>query len=299
VTRRKQGDADHAALLAAAARLRAGLDARYQRYGDSTTPEVVVRVRAAGEGDYVVAVNDRREFGDYVGQHGLVMEHGRPAEAELAVRRPAGHVYDLLVARPVAATVRDGRLRWRAEFGPGEGGVFLVVPRPIRGVTIAAPARAEAGTAAEVAVAVVDESGRPVPAVMPVHVEIRDPAGRDGGVQRPLRSAGRHPAGAPRSGAQRSPRHVADPRARGGFRPGRDARPAGDAPGRRRPIGSGPALTGRPLSRAPPPTAPMQENRRAVWSWAFIDWANSAFAIVVMTAFFPIFFSDFWADVPG
>lgn len=43
----------------------------------------------------------------------------------------------------------------------------------------------------------------------------------------------------------------------------------------------------------------MQENRRAVWSWAFIDWANSAFAIVVMTAFFPIFFSDFWADVPG
>jgi UMF1 family MFS transporter len=43
----------------------------------------------------------------------------------------------------------------------------------------------------------------------------------------------------------------------------------------------------------------MPENRRAVWSWAFIDWANSAFAIVVMTAFFPIFFKDYWADVPG
>jgi UMF1 family MFS transporter len=33
---------------------------------------------------------------------------------------------------------------------------------------------------------------------------------------------------------------------------------------------------------------------RAIWSWAFIDWANSAFAIVVMTAFFPIFFAEFW-----
>lgn len=43
----------------------------------------------------------------------------------------------------------------------------------------------------------------------------------------------------------------------------------------------------------------MQENRRAIWSWAFIDWANSAFAIVVMTAFFPIFFKDYWCDVPG
>lgn len=43
----------------------------------------------------------------------------------------------------------------------------------------------------------------------------------------------------------------------------------------------------------------MSENRRAIWSWALIDWANSAFAIVVMTAFFPIFFKDYWCAVPG
>ena len=41
------------------------------------------------------------------------------------------------------------------------------------------------------------------------------------------------------------------------------------------------------------------DNRRAIWSWAFIDWANSAFAIVVMTAFFPILFKDHWCDAPG
>ncbi len=38
----------------------------------------------------------------------------------------------------------------------------------------------------------------------------------------------------------------------------------------------------------------MNQNRRAVWSWAFIDWANSAFALVVMTAFFPALFKDYW-----
>lgn len=43
----------------------------------------------------------------------------------------------------------------------------------------------------------------------------------------------------------------------------------------------------------------MQEKRRAIWSWALIDWANSAFAIVVMTAFFPIFFKKYWCAVPG
>jgi len=35
-------------------------------------------------------------------------------------------------------------------------------------------------------------------------------------------------------------------------------------------------------------------NRR-VFSWAFYDWANSAFATVVMAGFFPVFFKKFWA----
>ena len=46
-------------------------------------------------------------------------------------------------------------------------------------------------------------------------------------------------------------------------------------------------------------TAAPAGNRRTVWSWALIDWANSAFAIVVMTAFFPILFKDHWCDAPG
>ena len=33
-----------------------------------------------------------------------------------------------------------------------------------------------------------------------------------------------------------------------------------------------------------------------VWSWAFYDWANSAFATTVMAGFFPIFFKSFWAE---
>lgn len=44
----------------------------------------------------------------------------------------------------------------------------------------------------------------------------------------------------------------------------------------------------------------MQPPRRAIWAWAFLDWANSAFAIVVMTAFFPIFFKSHWgAELPA
>jgi UMF1 family MFS transporter len=38
-----------------------------------------------------------------------------------------------------------------------------------------------------------------------------------------------------------------------------------------------------------------QSSTRAVWAWAFYDWANSAFITTVMVVFFPIFFREYWA----
>lgn len=41
----------------------------------------------------------------------------------------------------------------------------------------------------------------------------------------------------------------------------------------------------------------MNSNKqRAVWSWAFYDWANSAYATTVMAGFFPLFFKQYWAE---
>ncbi|MFZ1536155.1 MAG: MFS transporter [Chromatiaceae bacterium] len=42
--------------------------------------------------------------------------------------------------------------------------------------------------------------------------------------------------------------------------------------------------------------APAGYGRRAVLSWACYDWANSAFATVVIAGFFPIFFKQYWAS---
>jgi len=40
----------------------------------------------------------------------------------------------------------------------------------------------------------------------------------------------------------------------------------------------------------------VKENKQAVWSWAFYDWANSAYSTTVMAGFFPLFFKEYWAD---
>ena len=34
---------------------------------------------------------------------------------------------------------------------------------------------------------------------------------------------------------------------------------------------------------------------KTVLSWAFYDWANSAYATTIMAGFFPIFFKQYWS----
>jgi UMF1 family MFS transporter len=39
----------------------------------------------------------------------------------------------------------------------------------------------------------------------------------------------------------------------------------------------------------------LSDNKKATYSWALYDWANSAFATTVIATFFPAFFSEYWS----
>ena len=52
-------------------------------------------------------------------------------------------------------------------------------------------------------------------------------------------------------------------------------------------------VSSSPSASAPP--APRQSRPGSALSWALYDWANSAFAVVVMAGIFPIFYRDYWA----
>lgn len=39
----------------------------------------------------------------------------------------------------------------------------------------------------------------------------------------------------------------------------------------------------------------IKKREKSQLAWAFYDWANSAFAVVVMAGFFPLFFKEYWA----
>lgn len=48
-------------------------------------------------------------------------------------------------------------------------------------------------------------------------------------------------------------------------------------------------------STVPKLISDQKDTRKAIWSWAFYDWANSAFATTIMAGFFPVFFKAYWS----
>ncbi|MCS7254365.1 MAG: LamG domain-containing protein [Armatimonadota bacterium] len=172
-----KADEDKAALQAKAAELRRQLDARYQRYVDSSDPDAIVHVRSYRKSDYIFVINDRRTFGDYVGHHGMVMEKGLPLKATVFVRRPPCIVYDLVANRPITVRKEKGGLTFDVELDAGDGRIFLLTDRQIAGVRIVAPRRAKRGESIDVKLTVVDAQGRPIDAIVPIRVDIADAKG--------------------------------------------------------------------------------------------------------------------------
>ncbi len=121
VPRTGRASEEHAAMVEKGRRLAEALGSRHPARLRTSSPTVVPRLRQYGATDYVFAVNDLRQYGTYVGRHGLVMEDGVPQSAEVRLRRTGGHVYDLVAHLPVAAEERGGDLVFRHEFGPCEG----------------------------------------------------------------------------------------------------------------------------------------------------------------------------------
>lgn len=178
-SRSGKADADKAAILEIAAKLRADLGSRHARPVDGDNPEVILRTRRYADADYVFAANDHREYGDYVGQHGLVMEKGLPSRTTISLARGDGVVYDLTESKPAADVQKtDGRMTFPCDLGPGQGRLYLVTSRPIAAVKVAAPNRASARESVACSIAITDANGKPVDAIVPVDVRVTDAQGK-------------------------------------------------------------------------------------------------------------------------
>jgi hypothetical protein len=177
-TRSGKADEDKGRILAGAARLAAQLAPVYRPAIISSDPEVLPYKRSFGPADYVFAINDKREFGSYVGQHGLVMENGVPAQAAFTLSRNEGFVYDLVRHRQVDASSEDGHLRIPITLEPGGGRMYLVCENTIDQVQITCADHASRGEEISFSISVCDSTGKAADALIPLELRITDPDGR-------------------------------------------------------------------------------------------------------------------------
>ncbi len=133
--RTRKADVDKTALQVMAANLRNELDPFFKRDFQTSNMDIVGRMRRFGDTDYLFLINDKRTYGDYVGQYGLVMEKGLD-NAGTAWLPGEGYIYDLVAHKQVPTTPKDGGLSFDVSFGPGEGKLFMRTKEQINARTI-------------------------------------------------------------------------------------------------------------------------------------------------------------------
>jgi hypothetical protein len=178
--REKKAAQDKASVLALAATLAPQLkSAGWQARFACDQPEIVLRSRRFGAATYLFAINDQREAGTYVGQHGLVLENGMPSSGTVSLTGESANVYDLNRGTQVlpVKTV-DGVAAWQVDLGPCDGRLFMVLPKPLLQLKVEAPETAKAGNQVALQIEITDTTNLPVNAVVPVRVDIRDASGR-------------------------------------------------------------------------------------------------------------------------
>jgi len=154
----------------------------YQPASDSSSSEIVVYNRRWQKTPYLFAINDKRTFGDYVGQWGRTMEKGLPFEGRVTLKGAAqatGAVYELSRGGQVAFSKENKDVVVPVRYETNDGRLFVFLPEAIGGIEVEAPVEVSVGGEINVKMSVLGKSGRPVPAVLPVEVRLYDAAGAE------------------------------------------------------------------------------------------------------------------------
>ena len=166
-----------------AEKLRAELAERgYRPSADSSNSEIVVYSRQTGSVPYLFALNDRRTFGDYVGQWGCTMEKGLPFAGEVSIAARAGTVgavYELSRGGETTFRQEDDKVVVPLEYATNDGRLLVFLPKKIGKVSLEVPDKVARGGVLPIRVNVADAEGASVPGLLPVEVRVFDARGRE------------------------------------------------------------------------------------------------------------------------
>ena len=171
-TRTQKADIDKADMQKAAVTLKKMISPYYLPYADSDNNDIIAHVRSYKDADYLFVINDKREFGDYVGQYRRLMERGLPNAGTVVVNRAAGAVYDLEHHQPVPFSSANGKTTIQTSFTTNDGKLFLLTSKPLDKLVASAPATVHKADSFTLNVTSTDTD-----VIIPIAVEITVAAG--------------------------------------------------------------------------------------------------------------------------
>ena len=159
-------------------KIRQALAGSYKAPVSATSNDLVVRRRGCDKADYVFVLNDKRTFGDYLGQWKRVMEKGLPLSGSVTVNHAAAAAYDLVKHQAVPLKKGKNAVTFNVNLGGGDGTLVLLLEKPIAGVAIADTAALEKGKDFSLKISVLDNSGKAINACLPLEVVLTDAQGK-------------------------------------------------------------------------------------------------------------------------
>jgi hypothetical protein len=177
-SRTKSPHENKAVLQAKAQELMSELRTVYSPYADCSNPDVILRTRRYGNCDYLFVINDKRTYGNYVGQFGKVMEKGLPLKATVKLnRKDKVYVYDLVKHQLVKTQTLNGRLNLPVQLEAGVGKLFMISKQPVQNVALDVPQKVERNNKLPITVRIIDHAGKAVNGIIPLELSIIDSKG--------------------------------------------------------------------------------------------------------------------------
>ncbi len=181
-SRLRQGDPveDKAAFQRLGKDIREALDVHFKPYVITENQDTVVRVRSYKNADYLFIINDKRNFGEYVGPWRKVLDEGVPNSTNIFIRRNFDYGYDLVNSRPLLITSRKDSSGFHAELDKRAGMLVMLLTEEINEVKLEVSEVAD--NSFKATVKVLNRSGAPVGAMLPLEVKLygADDTERDG-----------------------------------------------------------------------------------------------------------------------
>ncbi|MBQ7651456.1 MAG: hypothetical protein IJS15_10885, partial [Victivallales bacterium] len=170
---------DKARLQELAAEVRAKLGAAYLPYADSDNADFVTRVRTYGDADYLFVINDKRDYGDYLGPWKRTMEKGLPNEGIVTLRRKnVKAVYDLVAHKPVSFKPTSDGIMIPQIFDSNGGHLLMVMNDKVEKVECKVTPSKDNNLKYGIMVRVLGGNGKPLSANVPINISIYDPDGK-------------------------------------------------------------------------------------------------------------------------